>query len=275
MNNINEKDITQVIAESITKTFKPILKDTTEKIKKVITEATILIPKTFILKTEFQSPVTKEVHEKIYQSQVEAYNKISSKLDTVSKEEAKNPNNSDYRRLKLDEQHNLNGIKLHELYFSNISDLHSEIKMNSLTYMRLSRDWGSFENWQFDFVACAMSATEGWAICYYDPFKQKYFNTFIEKNVENIPLCGIPIIVLDTHHHVFARDFYEEKINYVYSCMKELNFSVIEARLILIERSNLHVLFDIIPLQNTETNQILLNTNISNQPPIDKDQIAK
>lgn len=239
--------------------------------KQVLKEALILTPKTFALKTDFLSQMVKETHMKIYKSFVDSFNLISSKLDTVSKADANNPNNSDYRRLRLDEQHNMNGAKLHELYFTNIGDQASEIRVDSTPFLRLSRDWGSFENWQFDFRACGMASIEGWAICYYEPFKQRYLNTFLERNTENIPIMGIPVLVIDTWSHAWFRDHPENKMNYLNAMMKEINWNVVEARMMVAEVSKLSQLYMIAPVINTEPDRML--QNIPTQPPIDNGQI--
>jgi Fe-Mn family superoxide dismutase len=249
---------------------KPTLLDETKmsSSKNTLKEALILIPKTFILKTEYLSGITKELHMKIYKAYVDSFNKISAKLDSLSNEDASTPNDSVFRHAKLDEQNSLNGTKLHELYFNNISDVHSEIHMDSIPYMRFARDWGTFDRWQFDFRACGMCAEEGWAICYYDPFKQKYLNTFIEKNSNNMPLCGIPVIVMDTWHHAWFRDHPEDKEGYLNSMFKELRFDVIEARMVVAERANLHYLYAIQPAPTSDPQTLLAAIPASNQPPI-------
>ena len=280
---MNEKAITQIIqdrvkqvlAESGKLTVPEAAKKLTESVKtsakKLLAEALVIIPKTFTLKTEYQSPTTKEEHFKLYKSECDSFTKISTRLDSVSKQDAENPNNSDYRRLKQDEAMNLNGVKLHELYFNNISDLHSEIRLDSVPFMKLSRDWGTFETWQFDFRACGLVATEGWTILYYDPFKQRYLNTFIEKNTDNIPLCGIPVLIVDTHHHAWFRDYPGDKMNYLNAMMKEINWSVVEARMVVAELANLHQLFMIEPVINTEPEK-MIRAVPSNAPPIPQSQ---
>ena len=65
------------------------------------------------------------------------------------------------------------------MFFENISDLNSTITMDSLSYMRLSRDFGTFDAWQEDFVACCLSARNGWAITYFDLHMKKYVNTIV------------------------------------------------------------------------------------------------
>lgn len=243
----------------------------------LVKESVVLSKKPFVLKTEFQSAGTKDNHFKLYQNYVESFNKLSSRLDTVDKiVEPNNSVNSEYRRIKQDEQNCLNSVKLHELYFDNISDLASEIGMGSIPFMRLARDWGSFENWQFDFRACGMSAREGWAILYWEPIRQRYMNCFVEGHGDGVPVGGIPVLVIDTWHHAWFRDYPtipEGKINYLNAMMREINWNVVEARMMIAESSNVHQIFLVKPVSNptpTEKGDI----RISNAPPIDKSQIT-
>jgi Fe-Mn family superoxide dismutase len=248
------------------------LREGLEPIKKLgfeskkLLEAVVLTIKTFPgLKTEKLSNTTKEVHMGLYRQYVENVNKISSKLDSVSKVDAENPGNSDFRRLKLDEQFNLNGAKLHELYFKNISDLNSEIRMDSIAFMRLARDWGSLDNWQFDFRACAMAAMEGWAILCFDPLKQKYMNVVVEGHGAGFPIGAIPILVFDTWHHAWFKDYPDDKMGYIDNMMREINWQVVEARMVAAESSNITQIFTIEPVVATINVQI---ATASNQPPI-------
>ncbi len=278
--SMNEKEIKNIVKESLALTLKTegLVKESTVKpAKAVIKEAVILSSKPFVLKTESQSNTTKENHFQLYKSYVESFNKISSKLDTVDKiSDPTNTNDSEFRRLKQDEQHNLNGAKLHELYFDNISDLASNIGMDSVPFMRLSRDWGSFENWQFDFRACGLAAREGWAILYWEPFKQRYLNCFVEKHSEGVPVGGIPVLVVDTWHHAWFRDYpsTEGKINFLHACMREINWNVVEARMQIAEQSNVHQIFLVKPVANPNTETQRGDIRISNVAPIDKSQVT-
>ena len=115
----------------------------------------------------------------MYLKYIESFNKVSAELDSVDKNDA-NVRHSKYRSLKVDETYNLNAIYLHELYFANCFDPNSEVYMDSMPYIRLQRDFGSFEDWQQDFIACALSAQEGWAICGYNMFLKKFVNTLVD-----------------------------------------------------------------------------------------------
>lgn len=269
-----DKNLEKIIQEAVgnvlgstVKIQKPV-KEIIKTVKNIISEAVILMPRSFVLKTDVQSPTTKENHEKLYKSYVDSFNKISSKLDSVSKQDAENPNDSEFRRLKIDENHNMNGAKFHELYFMNIGDLNSEIRADSIPFMRLSRDWGTFDQWQLDFRACGMAATEGWAICYFDPFKQRYFNCFVEKHNMYIPLMGIPVIILDTWHHAWFYDYPGEKMEYLNKSMRELNWDVIEMRMLASEMSKLNQIYAIQPVisNKKEDRGITLGTNT---PPLE------
>ena len=130
----------------------------------------------------------------------------------------------------------MNAIFLHELYFANISDLHSKITMDSLTYMRLERDWGSFDAWQRDFIACALSARNGWAVTVYNVFLKRYMNVVVDLHSIGIPFSSIPIIVVDCWEHTYYRDYLKDRRSYVFTMMKELRWTTIEERIRKVER---------------------------------------
>lgn len=239
--------------------------------KSVLKEALALVPRSFLLKTEFLSSKAKQTHEQLYKGYVEAFNKVSSLLDAANTEDASS-NSSALRSLKIDEQYNLNALKLHELYFTNISDLASQISVDSIPYMRLSRDYGSFDRWQFDFRACAMSAREGWVVTYFEPYRNVYVNCVVDGHNTGIPVGGIPVVVLDMWSHSYFRDYLDDKKSYINAMMKELNWNVVEARMTVAEKANLDVLFRIAPVVNSAPERILQNLT-ANAPPIEKDQI--
>ena len=257
MNKLLEEDIAKLIQEKVKKSLiKSGHFDFSKEEKKVIKEALITTPNTFVLKTEKLSKTTKEAHENLYKKYSETFNKVSSELDAVNKHEA-GSYASLYRSLKLDECYNLNAVKLHELYFNNISDLASEITVDSLPYMKFSRDFGNFENWQFDFIACAMSAREGWAMTVFEPYKKTYMNICVDGHSVGVPVGTIPVLVIDMWSHSFYKDYEIDKRSYLVSMMREINWDVVEARMVLTEKSELNVLYHIKPNYNDESNKII------------------
>ena len=198
-------------------------------IDKRLDEALVAQEKSFDLKTEFLTARNKKNHEELYAQYVKDFNEISAKLDTVDRANASG-NHSQFRQLKIDETYNMNAAYLHELYFANISDQHSEISMDTLSYMRLQRDFGTFDDWQRDFLACCTSSRCGWAVTYLNTYTQQYMNTFIDLHSQNVPAGFYPVIVMDVWQHAYYRDYLKDVKTYSAAMMKELDWRVIENR---------------------------------------------
>lgn len=200
-----------------------------KKKSSVINEAYIAQEKKFAIRTDYLSGENVDNHVKLYQDYLDKFNKTSAKLDTVDKSAA-HTNHSDYRSIKLDETFNMNGSYLHELYFANMADNNSQINMDTLSYMRLNRDFGTFDNWQKDFIACGLSSRCGWAITYLNTFTQSYMNTFVDLHSENVPVGMYPVIVVDMWQHAYYKDYLKDSRTYLVAMMKQLNWNVIEKR---------------------------------------------
>ncbi len=222
---ITNKDVKDIIRSSMK------LDDGSSRID----ESLVAQQKTFDLPTEFLSGANKKAHKELYEGYIENFNKVSAKLDTVDKSSS-NANHSEFRSLKIDETYNMNALYLHELYFANISDLQSQIMMDSLSYMRLSRDFGNFDDWQTDFLACCAASRCGWAITYYNLFTQTYMNAVVDLHSIEVPIGCYPVIVMDVWQHAYYKDYLRDVKTYSAAMMKELNWRVIEDRFKKAER---------------------------------------
>ena len=217
------KNIENFIKEAIDDTFR---KDSGESIN----EAYVTQASKFDLQTELLSQKTKKAHQELLEGYSKKLNEVSAKIDGCDKSGA-NLNSSEFRSLKIDETYNHNAAFLHGLYFQNISDLNSQINMNSLSYIKLARDFGTFDAWQEDFVACCLSARNGWAVTFFNPYLKRYVNTVIDLHSENVMIGMIPVVVMDCWEHSYYRDYLSNRKAYVFGMMKELNWGVIEDRI--------------------------------------------
>ena len=186
--------------------------------------------KTFEINTDFLSSDNLENHISLYEGYIKNFNSSNLKIETVNKDKV-NSSHSEFRSLKLDETYNLNGVYLHELFFSNIGDNQSQIKMDSLAYMRLSRDFGSFDAWQKDFLACCNGSQNGWAITYLNTYTQTYMNAMVDMHTNNVPFGCYPIIVMDVWQHAYYRDYLKDVNTYAKAMMKQLKWPIIEERI--------------------------------------------
>ena len=150
--------------------------------------------------------------------------------------ENSNPNNSEFRSLKIDETYNINAAFLHGMFFDNIGSLSSKVTMDSIPYMRIARDFGDFNKWQNDFIACALAARNGWVVTCYNTFLKRYINVVVDLHSSNVPFGCIPIIVVDCWEHTYYRDYLKDRKSYVFAMMRELNWDKIEERFDKAER---------------------------------------
>lgn len=226
---VSEKEIIEVIRESLT-----LPKKQQEQVKP-LNEAYVVSASKFDLNTEKLSEENKAAHQELMEGYAKALNEISAALDTANRD-AVNPNNSSFRSLKVDETHNLNAVFLHAMFFENISDMRSTLSMDSLAYMRLERDFGSFDAWQRDFIACSLSSRNGWAVTVYNIFLKRYMNVVVDLHSTGIPFSSVPVIVLDCWEHSYYRDYLKDRRAYTFAMMKELKWSTIEERIRKVER---------------------------------------
>jgi Fe-Mn family superoxide dismutase len=198
-------------------------------VRETVKESYVAEAKPFGQVTEFLSQKAKDAHVALYKGTVTSINKISAELDAVDRNEVNSQHNA-FRSLKLDETYNLNSVWLHELFFAASFQPHSEIYMDSIAYLRLERDFGNFDDFQKDLMACALACGEGWAVCGYHMFLKRYVNVMISNNSQDMMLGLYPVIVIDMHAHAYYRDYLTDKKSYLISRMREIDWGIIEER---------------------------------------------
>lgn len=191
-------------------------------------EALVAQQKQYPQVSETVSQKTKDAHSRLYKAYIEKFNRVSAELDSVSKET--DGNYATYRELKMAEAYNFNAIWLHELYFANCFDPNSEVFADSYCYLKLQRDFGTFEDWQRHFMATASSARQGWAVCGYNVFLKKYVNVMIDGHSDHVMLGLYPILVVDMWDHASFRDYLDDKHSFLVAQMREINWTVVEDR---------------------------------------------
>ena len=226
--NLNTKAIEEVIKETLGTAKK-------QKQTKPVNEAYVVSTRKYDVTTEKLSEETKMAHEALMEGYAKSLNEVSAELETADRENV-NTNNSYFRNLKMDEVYNLNAVFLHGMFFENISDVRSNVPMDSLAYMRFERDWGSFDAWQRDFIACALSARNGWVVTVYNFMLRRYVNVVVDLHNIGIPFSSVPVIVLDCWEHSYYRDYLKDRKSYVFAMMKELRWEKIEDRIRKVEK---------------------------------------
>jgi len=222
MKDITNAEILKVINETLGNNETP-------KKTQQLNEAYVLQPKKYSIQTDVlsQKSITASIED--FDDTVKKTNEISAKLDSVDRNSA-NEKDSEYRELKVAESHNLSDSFLMAAHFDNIADPTSKVMMDSLAYMRLARDFGSFELWQRDFIASGLSARNGYVVTVYNGSLNRFMNLMVdESNVGTLLNC-YPIVCLCVKPQVYNRDYLNDRRSYIFAMMKELNWNLVEAR---------------------------------------------
>jgi superoxide dismutase, Fe-Mn family len=164
-------------------------------------------------------------HMKLYEGYCRKIDEIRNKLLLVEREG--NSTYSEIRELKLEEGFCLNAIKLHELYFQNISQK-SELTNKSVKI--ISANFGNYENWKKEFLSISISA-RGWIVLAYDMRDNRLYNYISDMHNQGGIWNTIPIIVLDMYEHSYFIEFGADRKSYVEWFLVHINWKIVENRI--------------------------------------------
>ncbi|MEM7819610.1 MAG: superoxide dismutase [Candidatus Aenigmatarchaeota archaeon] len=162
-------------------------------------------------------------HFILYQGYVTNTNKILETLNNLIKE----GKIIEFAELKRRFCWEFNGMRLHELYFENITKEFSEIDRNSELFKKIEKDFGSFENWEKDFKTIGTMRGIGWVILYYDPKAHILLNVWINEHDVGHLVENIPILIMDVFEHAYMIDYGLRRADYIENFFKAINWKVL------------------------------------------------
>lgn len=163
-------------------------------------------------------------HFTLYAGYVTNTNKL---LEMLQSAEAGTPI---YNELKRRYGWEWNGMRLHELYFGNMSKSTPALADGTLKE-KIVRDFGSFENWEKDFKATGTMRGIGWTILAYDRDADRLFNVWVTEHEMGHLAGATMIVVMDVWEHAYMTDYQIKRADYIDSFLKAINWSVAEVRL--------------------------------------------
>jgi len=124
-----------------------------------------------------------------------------------------------------------NGMRLHELYFENIT---KEMKALSKGILQegIEKEWGSLEAWEKDFRAMGAMRGIGWIVLYHDKQSDKLFNMWIDEHATGHLAGATPLLVMDVFEHAFVLDYGMKRAEYIDTFIKSIDWKVVEKRLV-------------------------------------------
>ena len=167
-------------------------------------------------------------HFALYQGYVKNVNTMVQELDALVKEgKAGTPAHSEIKRRFGWE---FNGMRLHELYFGNMTKASTALASDSALMSELLRIYGAYENWEKDFRAVAAMRGIGWAILYHDPESQELFNVWVNEHDVGHLAGAIPLLVLDVLEHAYTLDYGIKRADYIEAFFKAVDWGAVVKR---------------------------------------------
>lgn len=163
-------------------------------------------------------------HFTLYQGYVNNFNKLDQILVNMEKEGKYDV--PEYAELNRRLGWEFNGMRLHELYFENISK--TESKITDRMKQEIEKEFGTFEFFEKDFKSMGKMRGIGWIVLYQDG--ERLFNVWInEHDVGHFAGCK-PLLVMDVFEHAYMLDYGLKKADYIDTFMKNINWEIVDER---------------------------------------------
>ena len=167
-------------------------------------------------------------HFTLYQGYVANFNKLNDTLVKMEKEG--NFSSPEFAELNRRFAWEFNGMRLHELYFENMTKNFNDLSKNSELFKAIAKEWGSLENWKNDFISMGKMRGIGWIILYYDPDGKRLFNVWINEHDTGHFAGGIPLLVMDVFEHAYIIDYELKRADYIDSFFKAIDWNAVSKR---------------------------------------------
>ena len=186
-------------------------------------------PKTFnFSNVKFMSPAQLSQHYTLYTKYIESLNKVNADLESSDMYTNCNSNYSPIRSAEKATTYCLDSIKLHELYFENLTGNNINPYGNVETI--ILNQFGSYKNFKDKFKCIGMSM-RGWVTFSRDMFNDDYYIYGQDSHDDGVILCAKPLIVLDVYEHSYMIDYGINRSLYIDTFFENLDFGVVNKRL--------------------------------------------
>ncbi len=165
-------------------------------------------------------------HFTLYQGYVKNTNIL---LEFLSSKEA---GSLEYSELKRRFGWEWNGVRLHELYFDNMTKESNTLNQGDLQ-QKLEKIYGSYENWKKNFIGIGAMRGIGWAMLVYDHHSDDMYNIWINEHDVGHLAGTTPLLVMDIFEHAFMLDYGLKRAEYIEAFFKVIDWNVVEKRLII------------------------------------------
>ncbi len=94
-----------------------------------------------------------------------------------------------------------NGMRLHELYFENLSATSSTLDHRSKIGKKIDEEFGEYGLWEQGFKGTGEIRGAGWVILAFDPESGRLFNIWLSEHDTGLLVGTQPLLVMDVFEH--------------------------------------------------------------------------
>lgn len=142
---------------------------------------------------------------------------------------SKEPGTPEYSELTRRFGWEWNGMRLHELYFENISKTPTSLSSGGLKE-KIESTYGSLENWQKNFLAIGAMRGIGWVVLTKDTETGELFNIWVNEHDGGHLAGTTPLLVMDVFEHAFMLDYGTKRADYLSVFINAVDWKTVESR---------------------------------------------
>lgn len=166
-------------------------------------------------------------HFTLYEGYVKNTNALTERLKVLAeKGEFSLP---EFAELKRRFGWEWNGMRMHELYFGNMTKEATALS-SSVLRNKLEEIYGSYELWEKNFVATGSMRGIGWVVLTHDLQSGKLYNTWINEHDLGHLIGTTPLLVMDVFEHAFVLDYGTKRADYIAAFLKAIDWPVVQER---------------------------------------------
>jgi Fe-Mn family superoxide dismutase len=168
-----------------------------------------------------------EEHYKLYVGYVSKLNEIWNTPYVPSNYTDSNPTYSKMRSLKLGETYSLDGVKLHNLYFQNMTNGNNTPCGPILD--AINREFSNYDNF-ISYLTNVGLSMRGWVILTIDSIDNKLHIIGSDLHDTGAVWLSYPILVMDVYEHAYFMDFGTDRKKYICTFIENINWKVLNER---------------------------------------------
>ncbi|MFA6430236.1 MAG: Fe-Mn family superoxide dismutase [Candidatus Paceibacterota bacterium] len=123
-----------------------------------------------------------------------------------------------------------NGMRMHELYFSNLIKDFKELNTSGLLFNDLTISFSSYEKWLENFKSVGLTRGIGWVVLVKDKINHTLMNIWIGEHDIGQLVGQEILLVMDVWEHSYITDYGIKRADYIEKFIQSINWVVVEER---------------------------------------------